>query len=99
MSSDSLSAANFGVLSSSAENYAIVAGTIRKELDALESSLKKHLAEWDGDAQQAYWRFKAQWDAAAADMQNVIQKMGLAIGTAHDNYVEAEKFGVNLFNG
>ena len=96
--SDDYTSADFGVLSSSAENYAIVAGTIRKELDELESSLQSKLAQWEGDAQQAYWQYKKQWDAAAADMQNVIQKLGLAIGNAHSNYTEAEKFGVNLFS-
>jgi early secretory antigenic target protein ESAT-6 len=95
---DSYTSANFGVLSSQAENFAIVAGTMRKELDELESSLQSKLSQWDGDAQTAYWRYKKQWDAAAADMQNVIQKLGLAIGNAHSNYTEAEKFGVNLFS-
>jgi len=31
-------------------------------------------------------------------VQNVIQKLGLAIGNAHSNYTESEKFGVNLFS-
>lgn len=98
MSDGSYSEANFGVLSSSAENFAIVAGTMRKELDELESSLQSKLSQWKGDAQSAYWQYKKQWDAAAADMQNVVQKLGLAIGTAHDNYSAAEKYGVNLFS-
>ena len=96
--SDDYTSANFGVLSSQAENFAIVAGTMRKELDELESSLQSKLAQWDGDARQAYWQYKKQWDAAAADMQNVIHKLGLAIGNAHSNYTEAEKYGVNLFS-
>lgn len=96
--SDSYTSANFGTLSSSAENFAIVAGTMRKELDELEGSLQSKLAQWDGAARQAYWECKKQWDAAAADMQNVIQKLGLAIGTANDNYQQAEKYGVNLFS-
>jgi 6 kDa early secretory antigenic target len=95
--SDDYTAANFATLSSSAENFAIVAGAMRKELDELESSLQSKLSQWEGDARDAYWGFKAQWDAAAADMQKVIQKLGLAIGSAHENYQAAEKYGVNLF--
>lgn len=98
MSDSSYTSANFGVLSSSAENYAIVAGSMRRELDELETSLQSKLSSWDGDARQAYTGFKAQWDAAAADMQSVIQKLGLAIGNAHENYAQAEKYGVNLFS-
>jgi WXG100 family type VII secretion target len=98
VSDDSYTSANFGVLSSQAENFAIVAGTMRKELDELEGSLQSKLAQWDGDAKKAYWEYKKQWDAAAADMQNVIQKLGLAIGSAHENYTAAEKYGVNLFS-
>jgi early secretory antigenic target protein ESAT-6 len=96
--SDSYTSANFGVLSSSAENFAIVAGTLQKELDELESSLQQKLAQWDGNARHQYTICKRRWDAAAADMQRVIQKLGLAIGNAHENYAAAEKYGANLFS-
>jgi 6 kDa early secretory antigenic target len=96
--SDSYTSANFGTLSSSAENYAIVASTLQKELDELESSLQQKLAQWDGNARHSYQVCKQRWDAAAADMQRVIQKLGLAIGNAHENYSAAEKYGVNLFS-
>jgi 6 kDa early secretory antigenic target len=96
--SDEYTAADFATLSSSAENFAIVAGAVNKELDELEGSLQSKLSSWDGEARDAYWQFKAQWEAAAADMQKVIQRLGLAIGSAHENYVAAEKYGVNLFS-
>jgi 6 kDa early secretory antigenic target len=98
VSDSSFTSANFGVLSSSAENFAIVAGTLQKELDELESSLQQKLAQWDGNARHQYRVCKARWDAAAADMQRVIQKLGLAIGTAHDNYSAAEKYGVSIWS-
>lgn len=98
MTDSSYTRANFGALSSGAENFAIAQGTLRKELDELESSLQNKLSSWDGDAQKSYWECKKQWDAAAADMANVIQKLGLAIGTAHDNYTEAEKYGVSIWS-
>jgi len=90
--------AKYGVLSSSAENFAIVAGTIQEELHNLETSLQNSLASWESDARDAYWVNKSKWDAAAADMQNVVKRLGLAIGTAHDNYVMADKYGVNIFD-
>jgi ESAT-6 family protein len=90
--------ANFGALSSGAENFAIAQGTLRRELDELETSLNHKLAQWEDGAQQAYTECKKQWDAAAADMATIIQKLGLAIGTAHDNYQAAEKYGVSIWS-
>lgn len=90
--------ANFGALSSSAENYAIVASTLQKELDELESSLQQKLSQWDGNARHQYTICKQRWDNAAADMHRVIQKLGLAIGNAHENYSAAEKYGVNIWS-
>ncbi|MCW2916562.1 MAG: hypothetical protein JWN52_4630 [Actinomycetia bacterium] len=98
MSSESYTRANFGALSSGAENFAIAQGTLRRELDELETTLQSKLAQWEDSAQQSYWQCKKQWDAAAADMANVIQKLGLAIGTAHDNYAAAEKYGVSIWS-
>src|SRR4051794_36788965 len=98
VSDGSYTEANFGMLQSGAENYAIVASTLQKELDELESSLNAKLSQWDGNARHQYTVCKQQWDNAAKDMQNVIQKLGLAIGNAHENYSAAEKYGVNIWS-
>jgi WXG100 family type VII secretion target len=89
--------ANFDALRTGADNFAIAQGTLRRELDELEASLQAKLAHWEGATQAAYWDCKKKWDAAAADMARIIQQLGLAVGTAHDNYAAAEKFGVSVW--
>ena len=98
MSDDSYTRANYSALSTGAENFAIAQSTLRAELDDLEGSLQAKLARWEDGAQQAYWQCKKQWDAAATDMAHVIQKLGLAIGTAHENYKAAEQAGVSIWS-
>jgi early secretory antigenic target protein ESAT-6 len=95
--SSSYTMANFGALNTGAENFAIAANTLRRELDELETSLQAKLAAWEGDTQTAYWECKKKWDAAAADMQRIIAQLGLAIGTAHQNYQAAENFGKSVW--
>ncbi|MVA74813.1 WXG100 family type VII secretion target [Auraticoccus sp. F435] len=60
-------------------------------LDTLESQLSGSLAQWDGAARQAYTQAKAEWDAAAAHMASVIQKMQTTMGQISENYDANEK--------
>jgi early secretory antigenic target protein ESAT-6 len=64
--------------------------TLQSEIGQLESQLDSNLSEWVGSAQQAYHEAQAQWNAAMANMQSVIQQLGVVIGQANDNYTTAE---------
>jgi len=64
--------------------------TLQSEIEQLESQLSSNLSEWVGSAQQAYHEAQAQWNAAMANMQSVIQQLGVVIGQANDNYTTAE---------
>lgn len=63
---------------------------LQSEIEQLESQLNSNLAEWVGAAQQAYHEAQAQWNAAMANMQTVVQQLGVVIGQANDNYTQAE---------
>lgn len=60
-------------------------------LDTLESQLGGSLAQWDGAARQAYTQAKAEWDAAAAHMSDVISKMQSTMGQISENYDANER--------
>jgi WXG100 family type VII secretion target len=45
---------------------------------------------WTGQAQEAYLQCKTEWDQAAANLATVLNSIGQAVGTAHDNYRAAE---------
>ena len=64
--------------------------SLQSEIEQLESQLNSNLSEWVGSAQQSYHEAQAQWNAAMANMQSVIQQLGVVIGQANDNYTTAE---------
>lgn len=59
-------------------------------LTTLEGELEQSLAQWDGDARAAYSQAKAKWDAAAAHMASVIQKMTSTLGQIDEGYASNE---------
>ncbi|HTU72487.1 MAG TPA: WXG100 family type VII secretion target [Trebonia sp.] len=68
------------------------------EVSTLESQLQGSLSEWIGSAQAAYHEAQAQWNAAMADMQQVLLQLGTVIGTANSNYQSAEAANTGLWS-
>ncbi|MGI5166782.1 WXG100 family type VII secretion target [Spirillospora sp. CA-253888] len=91
--------ANFGGLSEGEAAFSQAARALMDELNDLEGKLKTKLNQWEGGAQEAYWRFQKEWDTAAKDMQNVVSQLGLAIRDAHDNYQQAERANSGIWSG
>jgi early secretory antigenic target protein ESAT-6 len=71
--------------------------SLQSEIEQLESRLNSNLSEWVGPAQQAYHEAQAQWHAAMANMQSVLQQLGVVIGQANDNYTQAEAHNTSLW--
>jgi len=67
------------------------------EVSSLETQLQGNLSEWVGSAQQAYHEAQAQWNAAMADMQQVLSQLGMVIGAANSNYQSAETANTGLW--
>ncbi len=65
--------------------------SLTDHLDTLEGQLNGSLAQWDGAARAAYAQAKAEWDAAAAHMNDVIMKMQTTMGQIGENYDANEK--------
>lgn len=80
----------FGGLQQGQADFVSIYGQLTSTVQDLDSRLRANLAEWDGQAQQAYYAAKAQWDAAMADMGNVLNQLGAVIGVANENYAHAE---------
>lgn len=73
---------------------ASVAGT-KAKLDAQLGDLRRDLAPmvatWEGQAATDYAERQRQWDAAAAEIGSVLDRIGLALGAAAENYVQVEQ--------
>lgn len=80
----------FGALEQGQADFQQTYSSLQSEIDTLQSQLQTNLGEWVGSAQQAYHEAQAVWNAAMANMQSVLQQLGVVIGTANDNYQQAE---------
>jgi WXG100 family type VII secretion target len=70
---------------------------LTNEVNALDVQLRSSLSAWDSKAQQAYLAAKTQWDAAMADMAQVLSQLGVVVGAANANYQVAEATNANLW--
>jgi early secretory antigenic target protein ESAT-6 len=80
----------FGAMEQGSADFQRTYASLTSEIEQLESQLNGNLGEWVGAAQQAYHEAQAQWHAAMANMQSVIQQLGVVISQANDNYTSAE---------
>lgn len=88
---------NFGSLEAGQAGIASTHGKLVTTLDELESNLQPMLQTWDGQAREAYFQCKQEWDNAAAQMATTLQQIGSAVGTANENYNQAERTATNTW--
>ncbi|MEU9023328.1 WXG100 family type VII secretion target [Actinomadura sp. NPDC048394] len=67
-------------------------------LDGLEKSLAGSLAEWDGDARNAYTAAHARWDKTARDLHAELDRLHRAIGRAHRNFRSSSSTNVRMWS-
>lgn len=81
----------FGELSAAQQSVASTSQRISGQLDELKRYLAPLAATWEGQAAQDYQVKQRQWDAAAADLTAVLAQIGVALGSANDNYQLVEQ--------
>ncbi|MFG2001005.1 WXG100 family type VII secretion target [Spirillospora sp. NPDC048911] len=94
-----LTRVHFGSMQQAQASFQKALSEYKAALDELESKVKSTLAEWEGDAQQAYHRMQSQWNAAGVELGNVVNRMGAAIGESHDGYRTTENRNAASFGG
>ena len=98
MSGSSYTRAQFGSLQQGESDFQQIYSQLTSTISTLDSQLRANLAQWDGPAREAYYVAKAQWDAAEANMAQVLTNLRGVIGTAHENYTSTEAANANLWN-
>lgn len=88
---------NFGSLEAGRAGIAKTHGQLVSTLDDLEANLQSMLQTWDGQAREAYYQCKSEWDSAAAAMAQTLNQIGTAVGNANENYGAAEKAATNTW--
>ncbi|AKK10415.1 WXG100 family type VII secretion target [Corynebacterium uterequi] len=69
----------FGEIDSVAGDIRTTAGRIGSELDALKADLRPMVDTWEGDSSEAYQARQAEWDAAAAELNIILQSITQAL--------------------
>ncbi|MDX3077932.1 WXG100 family type VII secretion target [Streptomyces sp. NPDC088354] len=81
---------NFQTISQAATDVRTTANNIKRQLDDLESGVKKIAATWEGSAQEAYRAKQTEWDQRAASMHQTLEAIARALDTAAQNYQDTE---------
>ena len=89
---------NMATVGSVADDMATIATQIQTMLSELEASTAQHLAQWSSVARDAYNTAKAEWDAAAAQMQVQATNAHNALDQINTAYMGAEAQGSGMWN-
>lgn len=81
----------FGEIANAQQSVNTTQRNMNQELDDLKAFLAPMVATWSGDAAADYNIKQGQWDRSAHELNAVLAQIGVALGTANDNYNQAEQ--------
>ncbi|MEV4559710.1 WXG100 family type VII secretion target [Kitasatospora sp. NPDC049285] len=81
---------SFGTIQNAGSEVRQTASRIQSQLDDLKSGVQRIANTWEGAAQQGYQARQAQWDAKAADLQQVLGQIASALDNAAQSYQQTE---------
>lgn len=70
---------------------------VEDETNDLEKALEAKLADWSGEAKEAYWQAKAQWEKAIGELNTVLGQLGAAVENIKTNYTATERSNTTIF--
>ena len=63
----------------------------------LERTSESTLADWEGDARQAYWAAKQEWRSAATNMASLADRMAQNLNAINATYQGADRGAASTF--
>ncbi len=81
---------NFQTIQNASSEVRQTASRIQNQLDDLKAGVQRIASSWEGAAQQGYQARQAQWDAKAADLQEVLGRIAAALDNAAQSYQQTE---------
>ncbi len=70
---------------------------IDDRMNRLESELEPLRSDWHGQAQTAYTVAKAKWDAAIAEMRDLLDQSHRTVSDSNAEYMAADRRGAAQF--
>lgn len=89
----------FSALDSAQADVAGTAGRIRTQLDDLKRYLAPMVATWTGQAAADYQAVQQKWDTSAAGLNDVLTRIGTALGQAGEAYRHTEQANAARWRG
>lgn len=80
----------FGELENARNSIQATWSSISTELEDLKRYLQPLVQTWTGEAATAYQAHQAKWDRSAADLNQVLNQIGVALGASNENYQAGE---------
>ena len=80
----------FGELECARNSIQTTWASINREMEDLRRYLQPLVETWTGEASSAYQAHQAKWDRSAADLNQVLNQIGIALGTSNENYRAGE---------
>jgi WXG100 family type VII secretion target len=80
----------FGEIANAQGSVASTSQRINAQLEDLKRMLAPMVAGWQGQAATDYQAKQRQWDTAAADLNQVLNQIGVALGHANEGYQQVE---------
>ncbi|MEV6608271.1 WXG100 family type VII secretion target [Kutzneria sp. NPDC051319] len=88
--SDSVIKVTFAEIQQASQDVTNAANTVGSHLETLKGKIAPIVADWTGEAAEAYQNAQRNWDAAAKDFQETLQAIGVAVRQAGEGYESAE---------
>ena len=80
----------FGAVAQAEEDVQATAASLNQQLADLKTYLQPLVSTWTGSAATTYQEKQARWDQAQQAVNDVLARIGVALGQAHANFVSAE---------
>jgi 6 kDa early secretory antigenic target len=80
----------FGELEGAQQSIQTTSANINHQLADLQRYLQPLVATWTGDAAVAYQADQAKWDRSAADLNQVLNQIAVALRASNENYQAGE---------
>lgn len=90
---------NFAQIADLRADIALVTANMNNSLGDLKQYLAPMVADWTGEAAEAYQVQQRQWDEAAAGLNQVLDSIGRAVGAGNDNMADTERAARNSWAG
>ncbi len=89
----------FGEIANAQSNIASTSKLVQTKLDDLKSTVQRLAAGWHGAASESYQVKQQQWDSSAADLNQVLHQISVAVGNANEGYQNTEGRNTQRFSG